>query len=159
MKVIIIFLAFLSFTHTTAQPLPDCVTASKRLFITCANDTLLYKTDYNINEAFNYESNCFRIRDILDSLNTKLFKIELYLSDKHFKKKDDRKMIIILTNLVMKDSFNYYLNIPKFKKKIYFINVSKKRKTKKVSCYMCRDSINAVDITPKNWCIKKQCRN
>ena len=150
-KVIIIFLAFLNFAFTNAQPLQDCFTASKRLFLTCNNDTLLYKTDTNINEAFATKSKCFRIRDIIDSLNTKLFKIEIYLSDKHFKKIDDRKMVIFLTNLVMKNSFNYYLNIPKFKEEIYFINVSKKRKTKKVGCYMCKDSINTIDVLPNTW--------
>lgn len=87
MKKILIYIAFLNFSFLVAQPLPKCVNATKRLFLTCNKDTLLYKTDINILEAIGSKVSCFRIRDIKDSLNTKLFKIEVYQSNKHFQKK------------------------------------------------------------------------
>ena len=67
-------------------------------------------------------------------------------------------MQIFLTYLKEENSFDYYLNIPKFKEGIYFIDVSKKRKIKKVNCYMCRDTIDSIDITPKKWCKRKKRR-
>lgn len=68
-------------------------------------------------------------------------------------------MQIFLTRLVVENNFNYYLNIPKFKEGIYFIDVSKESKIKKVNCQMCRDSIEATDITPKKWCTRKKWKN
>ena len=60
-------------------------------------------------------------------------------------------MKIFLTNLMVENSFNYYLNIPEFIEGTFFIDVSKKKKTKKVNCEMCIDIIEAIDITPKKW--------
>jgi hypothetical protein len=129
------------------------------LFLTCNKDTILYNTDIKILEAIGLQESCFRIRDIKDSLSTKLFKIEIYQSGKYFPKKNGKKMEIFLTHLIVENSFNYYLNIPKFKEGIYFIDVSKLRKIKKVNCQMCRDTIEAIDVTPKKWCPKKRWRN
>lgn len=159
MRKLLLYFALIKFNFIVAQPIPECVDITKRLFLTCDNDTLLYLTDLNVPEAIGSKENCFRIRDIKDSLNTKLFKIEIYQSDKYFFKKNEKEMKIFLTNLMLENSFNYYLNITEFVEGTFFIDVSKKKNTKKVYCEMCIDSIDAIDITPKKWKTKKRWKN
>jgi hypothetical protein len=131
MRKLLIYFALIKFNFIVAQPISECVDITKRLFLTCNNDTLLYLTDFNIPEAIGLKESCFRIRDIKDSLSTKLFVIEIYQSDKYFHKKNEKEMKIFLTNLIVENSFNYYLNIPEFIEGTFFIDVSKKKKTKK----------------------------
>ena len=91
MKKILIYITLFNFGFLVAQPLPKCVNATKRLFITCKQDTLFYLTDTNILEAVGLKDSCFRVRDIKDSLSTKLFKIEIYKTDTFFHKNSEKK--------------------------------------------------------------------
>lgn len=169
MKYFLIIILFFVAFFCEAQPLPNCLDATKRLFIK-SNDKILF---HELNNTDSYIDSsrveCFKIygNQLKDSINTYYFKVEIYQSNNEYQKEDEKKMFLFVYGINLKDkvnsfnndSFNLYLKIPKFKEGIYFIDVSKLRKIKKVNCQMCRDTIDAIDITPKKWCAKKRWKN
>jgi hypothetical protein len=156
MKKLILFTTLLfSFYFSNAQPIPDCarnITDSK-IFLEGPNELLCDLTKYG---AYPSDlSGCFVIDSyrIKDSLNTRYFKINIYKDIYNYSnssKKDIDKMEVYFFN-VMNKNFNYYLIVPDFKKGSFFIDVSKTHKIKYVECQMCRQSIQAFDITPEKW--------
>lgn len=159
MKKLMFFIIFIFLPlFTYAQPVPDCARSSvnNRLFLSGSNELLCDLVTYNARPS--YINGCFVIHSyqIKDSLKVNYFKTNIYKStidftDDFIKKKKVHKMEVYFVNIKNKDSFNYYLNIPKFKAGFFLIDVSKRNKTKTVFCDMCRDSIEALDITPKKW--------
>ncbi len=163
--VLIISLLWLTFSN--AQPIPACAKnlASTRLFLYSSDQQLLCDL-VRYGAIPSRVSGCFVIHpyQMKDRQNTICFKVNVYnniedFSDDSWKRKKVTKMEIYFVNIIKKDSFNFYLEIPEFKEGIYFIDVSKKNKIKIVNCYMCKDSINAIDITPHKWEKRKKWRN
>jgi hypothetical protein len=169
MKYILSYIFVMLEVLGNAQPLPDCssTTTNKLLFIKSNQKLSSNLTHGNIGYS-NLDSitNCFTIdySDIKVGLNKIYFDFKVYktITDydlDHNQKKLTQFMHIYIGGLNFKDSvnkyyndiFTYYLNIPGFKEGTYFIDVSKKSKIKKVMCRMCRDSIDATDITPDKW--------
>ncbi|MEN2400898.1 hypothetical protein GKZ90_0014025 [Flavobacterium sp. MC2016-06] len=157
MKKLILFIYFVSLSLISqAQSIPDCAknSVNSRLFLNGPHTLLCDSISSNASPS--NINQCFAIRSyqIRDTLNINYFKIYIYKNINDFankKKKKTPKMEIYFTNIIDKDSFNYYLDISKFKKGSFFINVSKKNNVKAVECVMCRDSIKVFDVTPKNW--------
>jgi hypothetical protein len=141
-----------------AQPIPDCAesSVSKRLFLK-GNEELLCDLEWSGAKPSSINGcraiSTYRIKD---SLSSNYFIMNVYknikdFSDDIWKREKVDKMQVYFVNNVNEKSFNYFLEIPEFKKGIYFIDVSKGNKVKKMNCQMCRDSIDAIDITPQNW--------
>jgi hypothetical protein len=167
-KPFIIIILFVSL-FANAQPVSDCARVSRRIFINSDSDeeflvlinSRIYEgqiraSSHEIGFVLPSRLQCFIVVKLEENdMQSKFFKIEVY-SNRSWPKIHDKKMAIYVSGIKPeKDSFDFYLNIPKFKEGVYFIDVSKKRKTKKVSCQMCRDSIKAIDISPRKWRIKK----
>lgn len=176
-KKLLIYIVLINFSFVIAQPIPDCAknTVNKKLFLKSNNNLLGYPLSKSNPSIINQNIECFSLQNkVKDSLGLYYYKINVYKKINDFsndfwtrrrltiynnddarKRKKVSKMEIYLINFTNKDSFNLYLDIPKFKKGNYIIDVSKKSKTKKVSCQMCKDSINAIDVSPNDWCEMK----
>lgn len=159
-KLISIIIFTFSSLLIQAQPIPDCAknSAYKKIFL--EGDKELICDLKQFNSIPNNINSCFTISQykIKDSLNITYFSFNIYKSINDFSE-NRNKMEIYFINVLGKKSFSLYLEIAKFKEGIYFIDVSKKGKIKKVSCQMCRDTIEAIDVTPKKWCTRKRWRN
>jgi hypothetical protein len=174
MKKLVLIISLFSFFLSNAQPVPDCAknSASTRLFLK-GSDQLFCDLGHAIPS---YINECFAIYpyQIKDKRSINYFKINVYknindFSDDSWNRKKEAKMNVLksvndssngkkaikmeiyFVNIIKKDSFNFYLEIPEFKEGAYFIDVSKIKKIKKVECPMCIDSIDATDITPDKW--------
>ena len=142
-----------------AQPLPKCVDATKRLFIKSDVEILFEEQNKTYSYIDSSRIECFKIwnAQIKDTLNSYFFEFEIYQSNNIYQKKDEQKMHFFVLGLTLestnnnfsKDTFNFYIEIKKFKEGIYFIDVSKNNMDIIfVNCYMCRDTIAALNITP-----------
>ena len=151
-KLISIIFYIFSSSLIHSQPIPDCAknSAFKIIFIDGNKEIICDLVQGN--SIPNEINDCFAIHhyQIKDTLNITYFKFNIYKNINDYSNKKNNMEINII-NLSKKKSFDLYLEIVEFKQGIYFIDVSKKRKIKKVNCYMCKDSIEAIDITPKKW--------
>ena len=164
-KLISIIFYIFSSSLIHSQPIPDCAknSVNNKLFI--KSKINLFCNDLDNSSYLDSTTTCHVVPNfkIKDSLGNIFFELKFYksisdFSDAHWKNKKVTMMKIYFNNLNSIDSINLYLEIPKFKEGTFFIDVSKKRKIKKVNCYMCKDSIEAIDITPKKWCKRKKWR-
>jgi hypothetical protein len=161
-KNLYLLIVLLQFFLTNAQPNPKFSCARESVF----TKLFMYgNKDFYCNLSiinslqFSNINNCFAINEIQirDSLITNYFKIDVYKSLSNFFDDTQRnvktnKMEFFLINFNRNDLINYYLEIPEFKKGIYFVDVSKKGTLKKVRCHECKDSVvNTIDITPQKW--------
>ena len=167
MKYLLSYIFLVVEVFCNAQPLPDCAktTTNKLLFIKSSENLVSDLTVGNTQPSYlDSITSCFRIdySDVKVGLNSIYFDFKIYKNNIDYfyrYKKSKQFMHVYMRGLNFKDSknrfyndtFKYYLYIPKFKEGIYYIDVSKKKKIKKVICQMCIDSIKAIDITPEIW--------
>jgi hypothetical protein len=169
-RIIITILTFLTFL-SKAQPVPDCARSDvkKRLFVKSIENLICNLRVGNIRCCSNLDStvNCFTIAysDIKDSMSNIYFDFKIYKTIEDYdldynQKKTSSFMHIFIGGLNLKDfvnhyykdTFNLYIEIPKFIAGIYYMDVSKNGMNKiLVSCDICRESIVALNITPYNW--------
>ncbi len=165
MKKLLFSIFFLVSLFANAQPVSDCARVSRRIFINSDSDeeflvlinSRIYEgqiraSSHEIGFVLPSILQCFIVVKLEENdMQSKFFKMEVY-SNQSWPKIHDKKMAIYVSGIKPeKDSFDFYLNIPKFKEGIYFIDVSKLKKTKTVHCDMCRDSIESIDISPRKW--------
>ena len=161
--------------YSKAQPLPECAgTINKRLFVK-SNENLLSNLRIGNASPSDLDStiNCFEIdySEIKDSLGNIFFDFKIYrtienFSDNIWEKKKVPCMHIYIGGLNFKDStdhyyndtFTYYIEISKFMKGEFWIDVATMNNFVSVPCRQCIENhgnkgkyINAINITPDNW--------
>jgi len=160
-----------------AQPEPDCFGANKRLFVKSYQNLLsdLIIGNASPSDLDSGTTKCYEIGyyKIIDSLGYLFFDFKIYqtiydFSDDVWRNKNVENMHIYVNGLMFKDStnkyykdtFTYYLEIPKFYNGDYWIDVSKVSKDNLISvpCRECIENhdswgeyINALNITPVDW--------
>lgn len=177
-------LVVISILFVHAQPKPDCAGtgAKKRLFVKSKENLL---SDLVIMTAspsdIDSTINCFTIGNykIKDSIGSIFFDLKIYktiadFSDDHWHRKKVECMHIYIkglnftdsANKYFKDTFTYYIEIPKFLNGEYWIDVSKiTNNLFSVPCGECIENhysrgkyITAMNITPNKWRKKKKKR-
>lgn len=150
--------------YCKAQPVPDCdkIRTNKRIFVKSQQDLIV---DLRVGNAsphgINKDTNCFKIGyyDIKDSLGKIFFDFKIYktssdFSDDVWEDKDVPNMRIYIYGLNLKDitnhynndTFTYYIEIPEFLEGEYWIDVSNCKDVVPIRCFMCKDSIDALNI-------------
>lgn len=164
MKYLLLVLLIFVSCASKSQPVPDCFRATKRLFIKSNENLLGDLVSYGAAPSeLDSTVRCLRIHEYLikDSLGYTLFDFKIYNTIKDYSERKDSSheidyMHIYVYGLELKDSlhkyqrdtFNYYLEIPKFMKGEYWIHVSDKSK---ILLERSRGFGDIFNITPKKW--------